>query len=374
MNTRPTIVAFGVLLAVPACVKKSTLTQEVLAQPQEQHRAPYLRGGKIPSGKEIAWKSKIKGGVTSSVALFGSTLYITSMFRKEDKGWVHALDFKTGKERWTTPLGARSYTSPAVTAQFVIVGSFDGYVYCLDRVTGAERWKFKTGGPARGTPYVWRDLVIIGSSDSKLYALNLSSGEKRWTFDSKGPILSFPVAYRDVLYLGSQDKKLYALNPESGELLWTFETEGDIRAMPVLDENRVYASSFDGKVYALTAATGQLVWAYDAGSPLFGGSALYRGRLYAVGMKTGVHAIDLKNGKRIWKAAVFGDAETRNPLTIVDDIIYTTTRNGTLVAIDTADGNERWRLELGGTTYYAPLVRRGRIYVGTTEGWFYCIK
>src|SRR5262249_18657701 len=145
-------------------------------------------------------------------------------------------------------------------------------------------------------------------------------------------------------------------------------------AMPVLDEKRVYLASFDGKVYALTVATGKLVWTYTVGSPVFGGVALYKKRLYAVGMNTGVHAIAPKDGTPVWRSTVFGDKEWRNPVTIVNDVIYTVTRKGTLVALSVPDGKELWRKDLGGETYFAPIVRRGKIYLGTTDGWFYCIR
>src|SRR5262245_36898874 len=95
MNHRRAILALGICFVLPACPKSSTLTREVLAEPYQQHRGAYLRGGELPTGEGIKWKTQVKGSVTSSAAVFSGVLYITSMLRKENQGFVVAIDYRS---------------------------------------------------------------------------------------------------------------------------------------------------------------------------------------------------------------------------------------------------------------------------------------
>jgi hypothetical protein len=63
------------------------------------------------------------------------------------------------------------YSSPAVVAGVVYVGSRDNHLYAVNAEDGTERWRFATGGEISSSPAVVDGVVYVGSSDGNLHAL-----------------------------------------------------------------------------------------------------------------------------------------------------------------------------------------------------------
>src|SRR6478736_312538 len=63
-------------------------------------------------------------------------------------------------------------SSPAVAAGMVFIGDLAGVVHAVDGLTGKVRWTFKTGAEIKSSPVVSGDRVLIGSYDGHLYALS----------------------------------------------------------------------------------------------------------------------------------------------------------------------------------------------------------
>ena len=72
-------------------------------------------------------------------------------------------------------------SSPAVTGDFVYVGSLDGYVYCLKAATGEKVWKYQTAAYdddrwVRSSPVVLDGLVYVAGRYI-LYCLKAAEGD-----------------------------------------------------------------------------------------------------------------------------------------------------------------------------------------------------
>jgi outer membrane protein assembly factor BamB len=84
---------------------------------------------------------------------------------------VHALDMKTGLERWSFATQARIDSSPAVASGRVYVGSNDGRLYVLDLKTGAKLQEWNAGSPLATSPAIAVGRLVIGSADGRLSCL-----------------------------------------------------------------------------------------------------------------------------------------------------------------------------------------------------------
>ena len=109
---------------------------------------------------------------------------------------MYAYGAKTGNLLWAQQAGTYVYAAPAVWANTVYVGSYDGNVYAFDAGTGELRWKYAASGSIHGAPTVMAGLVYFsvcgtcghaGSRYAKMgqpgtFALDAKTGELVWSF------------------------------------------------------------------------------------------------------------------------------------------------------------------------------------------------
>ena len=89
---------------------------------------------------------------------------------------VLALDRWSGREQWRFVTHNRLPSTPSIAQEVLYVGDGDfekseGWVYALDWRTGEERWSVQLGGGVRSFLTVHKGILYFGSDDSHLYAL-----------------------------------------------------------------------------------------------------------------------------------------------------------------------------------------------------------
>lgn len=125
---------------------------------------------------------------------------------------VVGIDLKKQEIQWIYSHPTRSfpfYSSPALTADRVVLGGRDKMVHCLDRSTGKAIWTFLTRARVESSPLITQNRVFIGSSDGRLYELDLVSGKNTWSFTAGAPLTASPAAVHGSLAIGSQDGQLF---------------------------------------------------------------------------------------------------------------------------------------------------------------------
>ena len=135
------------------------------------------------------------------------------------------------------------------------------------------------------------------------------------------------------------------------------------------------------QIHAGNVARLRLAWARELGhdGPAQGNPAVWDGVLY-VSTSSGVVALDGVDGAVRWEydgTMAIGDPPVLSPRAprgspvVFDGTVFATLREPVVVALDAADGSERWRTEVG-TAGLAegfssgPLFAHGRIIVGPT--------
>jgi polyvinyl alcohol dehydrogenase (cytochrome) len=231
---------------------------------------------------------------------------------------VHAVDPRTGKARWTKPVGVYSHSmttgTPSVlkdrvivpVAQFEISVAADnnhdcctnhGYVLSLDPKTGQQQWRYDTmedAGPLRdrgdgkmlkgpsGAP-IWnsplvdekRGLIFFATGESNsppahkntnaVIAIDLKTGKERWSFHATPDDI-----FNSGCGLNPQPTRLNCVKaPE------TVYRDVDFGASVVLGKHSdgkelLYAGQKSGSVWAFEPDTGKVVWR----TPLGTGGAL----------------------------------------------------------------------------------------------------
>lgn len=305
-------------------------------------------------------------------------------------------------------------TIPGNSTSFYTGGAW-GVVYALDARTGKVLWRFSTvkgGGKLWGDPKVngggglWyppavdsHGRVFIGTANPSPYPLTASDPNAR---SRPGPDL-----YTD---------SLVALDGWTGRLLWYRQvTAHDLRDHDFQDSpivatvqlhgrptEAVIGAGKSGFVVAFRAVDGKLLWKlpigkhnrYQAG-PLparpvafcpgaLGGvltpMAEARGVLYVPWLDLcfkasatslggpagkpggGVAAVDAATGRVRWKRT-FPTIDA-GAATIADDIVFTSTYNGTIYALSTRTGAILWRTKAPAAINSFPAVTRTMLVLG----------
>jgi polyvinyl alcohol dehydrogenase (cytochrome) len=334
-----------------------------------------------------AWTVDGVLGVTGTPAVADGAVYVGDW-----TGQLRAHDAETGDELWVHDLGG-GYVGGAVAVDDtqVVVGTFDARIVSLDRASGEPRWETPVGDHPKavvfGSPVIVDGLVVVGVGSFEVFApgdppsfrghvvaLDAETGEEQWRFwltkgdATEGPgvsIWSSPAidTERGVLYIGTgqayaqpappRSDALLALDLHTGEEVWTTQfTAGD--AWTITDP-----SGLDADVGAApnlfevdgTAAVG-------------------------VGDKAGSYrALDRETGEILWERKLTeGGAQggVMASAAVADDTVYVTSndggRNAVLAALDTATGDELWRVDVGAHVTGPVTWAAGVLYIADDSG------
>jgi len=156
-----------------------------------------------------------------------------------------------------------------------------------------------------------------------------------------------PVGKR--IFVGSSDRGLYALRAENGSQIWRYETLGFVQCAPLYDpvEDVVYFGSNDGALYKVSAKDGTLRWRFMSNAEVARRPVLSNGVLYAMNANDTLLAIEPATGKLRWyqhraPAAGMEVAGYAGPL-VFRGKVYTGFSDGNVMAYDAATGAERWQ-------------------------------
>jgi outer membrane protein assembly factor BamB len=356
------------------------------------------------SGKQ-KWKFRTLGvrQVTSSPAVADGVVFFGGF-----DGVFYAIAADTGAVKWTfmteyerrfegkrlhgyppvsqtIPDSWDIYTSsPAVFHGKVYFGSGDGSVYALDAKTGVPQWKFSTGDIVHASPAIANNTVYVGSWDSYLYALDAETGQEKWRFKAgedsfmhnQQGFQSSPAVADGTVYVGCRDGHVYAIDAATGRKKWDYPTsKGWVNSTPAVRDGVVYAGTSDGyRFLALDAKSGRLKFALDAKGQVFSSPAVSGDLVYA-GVSNGrLLAIDTKSGKLAWDFQT--EASKNDPLKMLkpdgglnNDVIYAPYFHDYQDMVLAS-----YRVFSVGAVWSSPVIDRGRLYFGSTEGILYALQ
>jgi outer membrane protein assembly factor BamB len=168
--------------------------------------------------------------------------------------FIHVLQLADGKELRQIESEAYIASSVAVADGLGYVGNYGNLVLAIDPKSGAVLWKYRDRNfPFFSSAAVTADRVIIGSRDKRLHAIDRSTGKAVWTFQTRGQVESSPVVCQDAIVVGSQDGRLYCVNLADGKERWAFDAGAPITASPAASDGVIVVGAEDGNVYALGA-------------------------------------------------------------------------------------------------------------------------
>ena len=233
-----------------------------------------------------------------------------------------------------------------------------GVAVANERVfAGRARLDGTDGTPLGGkwTAYQWPAVVdntlVIGSHT--LAAYDAIDGSELWTFDPDGESggVSPPAVTDDFVYITGNldDRTVYGVALATGEEAWRFTPAADCSARLAVADDTVYAVDNEGTVYALAAETGDKRWEQSpAGSTRLGAPVVADSGLYLPTVDGGIVALDPADGSDRWDWAASDDYG--RDIAVAEETVYVIGPEA-CHALATADGTERWSTDsVGGQT------------------------
>lgn len=323
-------------------------------------------------GREPRWQFEATGWAGSPVIADG-TLYVGEVFGGEN-GSLYALSTADGTEQWEYSTGHSMYT-PTPHGEAIYAGGDDG-AYSLATADGAENWHapLPDATSVQGL-VVGDDSVYVGSIASELYSLSQADGSVQWEFFAEQTNFYRPAVADGTVYTGCNQGsyvhdddewgKVYAVDATEGTELWQFETDRAIECPTNVVDNTVYVDQ-----WALSAEDGSRLWRAPTGrvraKPTVVDDSVY------LGSEDGtVYALDAADGSIRWEFET-GSNVTSSP-EVVDETVYVGSEDGNLYALDAETGDEGWRATLGSEIYTSPAVSEDTVYVGATDHIVYAI-
>lgn len=273
--------------------------------------------------------------------------------------------------------------TPAITADTLFVGAFD--LEARDPDSGALRWTFQTDVDAGAVPppKVRSGTVFVPGSigDPTLYAVHADRNAERWRYTTRGDIQAPAAVGTDVVVVVDDTRTLAALDVATGAERWTRSLAyGDPRTPPVIVDDHLYWAAEDG-VHAMDTADGSTRWHQTAISGKH--FAVADGTVYVAGERS-LATLESATGTIQWETSTPIEAPVAPA--IADGTVYlgegAPDGPAPVVALDGANGEERWRVETrdvlfgdytrAGVTQALAVVDE-YVYVATAPGDIYAI-
>jgi outer membrane protein assembly factor BamB len=345
--------------------------------------------------ENIAWQAPLQGAGVSSPIVSGNYLFVTSQEgdgRRQDGRHPTLAQGGDPAAAGESTLSRRT-RRPGVT--FV--------VEAFDRMTGKRAWHHETAAQgdlpavhdkhnlASASPVTDGERVYAWFGTGQIVALDVR-GKPVWSkhlgrdygaFDINWGHASSPVLFEDTIILlcyHTPRSYMLALDKRTGAVKWKVDKPAGVESYssPVVVQgpggNELIVNSSAG-VESFDPATGQSLWTYPEVNrfpipvAMVDNGMLYLSRGYRsspyMAIKLGGRG-DITNSHVAWRVATGGPYVSS--LVHYQGVIYMSTDNGILSAVDAGNGQRLWQERVSGIFSASPIAGDGKIYFVSEAG------
>lgn len=301
-----------------------------------------------PESEVVRWRVTVDAPVVQSPVAGDGAVFVAvgkvehrQSSKSESTGALAALGARDGKPRWTTELPAAPIDAPRL---------YDGSAYCV----------------SGGSSGFW-------GLDNRLHRF-APDGTERWRTGGIDQFLNVLAFGDGRAYLGTNDdalgfdgQRLFAVGASKGRTEWTVEA-GDTFDGQYGDEMLLVAPGGGRAVANHDPRTGERRWQREF-EPLGSesGSFTVADDVLFVDGSSGADgrfvAVELADGAERW-AYADGGGQSFVPTgaAVAGDTVVGTEYGGRVFGLAIADGNERWTFDADGKTRQLPVVADGTVY------------
>lgn len=282
----------------------------------------------------------------------------------EGAGWINAQPHNfiadvDGKFSKHSVSKSRMIASPVIAENKIFTLSENGILSAIDITPPSDTNDVQVAvAPSESAAKKLLSKLSFGSSgkDEPSYKLLWSADLKRKTSNTR--FAGGAMSYRDgILFLTHGTRDVIAFDAAAGMELWRRRLPDVVRLQPVLFQNAAILQTLNNQTYAMDINSGRILWQHD-GLP----ETLSTGRniapivhkgIVVVGYSSGqLVALNLANGQELWQMNLSREGEVLPGYTpvalesqpVVDgDSLYVASGNGFLIKVNMANGSIQWQ-------------------------------
>lgn len=321
------------------------------------------------------WRIESGVGIYSTPVVKGKACYIGNTL-----GQMICYDWASGKEKWSFQGGGKIVGTPAVAKGVVVFGSTDHHIYGLSTKEGRLLWKIATPQAQMGCVSIKGSTAYIAGSDSCMRAIDVRSGNIKWQWNGlQGYVVSKPLLWDGKVIFGAWDNHLYALDQKTGEKHWTWQNHpgrmhySPAGVWPVATDEAVFVVDPERAMSAIDLKSGKQLWRTKQSKVRESlGISADGERLYAKTMQDSIvcYAAQASHPQELWACdAQFGYEHATTMLVERDGVVYSSTKDGLIIAIEGKTGRLLWEHKVSNSfvNTVTPLSK-GRVLLTGTGG------
>lgn len=322
--------------------------------------------------KDFAWKTPLPGQGHSSPVVWGERIFLTAADKATGERTVLAIRADDGKILWTHSTPAKPYkthqrnsiatSTPTVDAErlYVVWGSPEQVTALAYSHEGQVLWS-RNLGPFNGghgygiSPIRVQDLLIVPIDQDRtaaVVALDAATGQVRWKAERPSGTACYATPC------------LYHPPGQAPQLILTNWVSGVVALDPKTGETLWSLKPFDPKTQERSIASPVI-----AGDLILATSGFITGRKEFVAVRPPARAGD--KPQEVWRRER-EVAHMATPL-VKAGRVYFFSEQGFATCLDAASGKELWQERLGGSFYSSPIALGERIYAVADSGEVYVI-
>jgi len=224
-----------------------------------------------------------------------------------------------------------------------------------------KNWSVSVGGNADVAEFTIQPVLlgnaVFAASGKDFRSFSPDTGQVNWQLEFDAPVTAGIGYVDEQLFVATRNGRLIALSGVDGSILWQVNTSSEALSAPQANSEIAVVQTVDGKVSAYAVEDGKLQWSYAANLPsltLRGTSTPLVNEVYTyAGFASGkLVALDNQTGGVIWQktiSAAKGRSDIERlididgALILVDGLLYVTSYQGNIAAIDALTGTTIWQ-------------------------------
>jgi outer membrane protein assembly factor BamB len=198
--------------------------------------------------------------------------------------------------------------------------------------------------------------VFFSLDGDRIVAYDIHSGTQRWLVEAAP---AFQPATGEGMVFFATGEAITALRADDGSVAWSLPIPKPLSMRPVWDNGWLIGVTDAGTVLALRARDGHLVWQQDVGAAAHAAPVLAADRIYIAAANGRVVTLNVADGSLVWERKIGG---VPNDLLAVDGRLYVGSTDNYFYCLLVKDGKIDWRWRTGADVIGVPVADERRVY------------